>query len=137
MNYRFKFDEKEFCLDEKKFAELVNDEECPVEGINLNIILELLNNSKNIKFQKSYYGDPCDNCESANQKAKFYPFLEYQFYINTKENKFITSSISKENEDLSFNKLTRVGRVDSSYIVFIEVCENCGEFFITIEKVEE
>lgn len=137
MNYRFKFDEKEFCLDEEKFAELINDEEYPVEGINLNTILELLNNSREIKFQKSYYEDPCDNCESGNQKAKFYPFLEYQFYINTKGSRFITSSISKDSEGLSFNKLTRAGRVDSSYIVFIEVCENCGEFFITIEKVEE
>lgn len=139
MDYNFVFEGKEFTLNEEKFLEFINDEEQPVEGINLEKILTLLNENKNnIEFEKSYYDEPCDKCNFGSKDDKFFPFLEYQFYINTKKNKYVTSNISKENdENISFNKMKKAGKVDSSYIVFLEVCENCGEFFIVIEKVEE
>lgn len=138
MDYKFVFEGKEFILNKERFLDLINDEEYPVENIDLDKILTLLNESKeNIKFEKSYYDEPCESCNFGNENDKFFPFLEYQFYINTKGNKYVTSNISKENENLSFNKMKKAGKVDSSYIVFIEICGNCGEFFVVIEKVEE
>ena len=61
MDYNFVFEGKEFTLNEEKFLEFINDEEQPVEGINLEKILTLLNENKNnIEFEKSYYDEPCE-----------------------------------------------------------------------------
>lgn len=137
MEYNFKFEEKEYKLNKENLIEIINDEENPIEEINIETILELLQNSNNINFEKAYYAEPCDSCSFLEGEEKVFPFLEYQFYINTKDSSFVTSNISKDSEEISFNKLKRLGKVDTSYIVFLEVCENCGEYFVVIEKVEE
>ena len=46
----------------------------------------------------------------------------------------IISDISKEYKGLSFNKLSRQGKVDDSYIVSIIMCEKCQDYIIQIEN---
>ena len=48
----------------------------------------------------------------------------------------VISSIDKEYEGLSYNRLERAGKVDNSYIVSINVCKNCGSYSIEIEQLE-
>ena len=47
---------------------------------------------------------------------------------------FEVLNISKEYKGLSFNKLSRQGKVDDSYIVSIIICEKCQDYIIQIEN---
>ena len=66
----------------------------------------------------------------------YYEYLEFNFYMFTKDSKYIISNISKEYEGVTFNKLLREGVVDDSYIVTIIVCKNCGVYSVVIEEFE-
>ena len=66
----------------------------------------------------------------------YYEYLEFNFYMFTKDSKYIISNISKEYEGVTFNKLLREGIVDDSYIVTIIVCKNCGVYSVVIEEFE-
>ena len=67
---------------------------------------------------------------------KFFAFLGYNFYIYTKNGEFVISSIDKEYEGLSFNRLQKAGKVDNSYIVLVNVCKHCGSYSVEIEEFE-
>uniref|UniRef100_UPI0026256E3D DUF3785 family protein n=1 Tax=Terrisporobacter sp. TaxID=1965305 RepID=UPI0026256E3D len=127
--FKFTFDEKEYILNDNNFDELINDEEKPVFNINKDIILELLNNSsENIVFDEEYYMEACPKClAGVKEKEKFFPFLEYHFYIYTKCGKYVISTIDKDYKGKSFNKLYRANLVDDSYIVSIIVCKHCED----------
>ncbi|GAA0182274.1 DUF3785 domain-containing protein [Clostridium sediminicola] len=131
--YKFVFNDKEYELKEENCECFINDEENPVNGFELSDAMELLNGAKNINFDLEYFGEPCENCYEG-KKEKTYKYLEYHFYIFSKEGTYVTSSISSEYENTSFNKLLKAEKVDNSYIVSIIVCENCGEFSIEIEE---
>jgi len=136
-NYRFTYNEKMYELTEDKCSYLINDEEYPVAGINISGILELLNQGEQIDFDLKYYGQPCQNCLAGKEeKAKYYKFLEYHFYIFTKKGEYVISSISKEYADTSFNRLQKEGKIDNSFIVSVIVCINCGEYSIEIEQCD-
>lgn len=134
-NYKFKFREKEYELNENSCSGLINDEEKPVSNIDLDEVLRLLNQDENIDFDLEYYQEACPEClAGVKEKQKFFGFLEYHFYVFSKDDKYVISDIDKEYEGLSFNKLSRAGKVDDSYIVSIIICEYCGDYIVQIEN---
>ncbi|MEW8956935.1 DUF3785 family protein, partial [Clostridium sp.] len=80
--------------------------------------------------------NPCPQClTGVKEKEKFFRFLEYHFYIFTKDSNYIISDISENYEGKSFNKLLKEKEVDNSYIATITVCRSCGVYDITIEEL--
>ena len=136
--FKFTFDEKEYILNDENFDELINDDEKPVKDIDKNIILNLLNNSpEEIDFDEEFYIEACPKCLTGiKEKEKFFPFIEYHFYIYTKDGKYVISTIDKDYKGKSFNKLSRANLVDDSYIVSIIVCKHCNDYIIQIENFE-
>ena len=134
--FKFNFEEKEYILNDENFDELVNDEEKPVENIDKNTILELLNNSsEEIIFDEEYYMEACPKClAGVKEKEKFFPFLEYHFYIYTKNGQYVISTIDQDYKGKSFNKLSRANLVDDSYIVSIIICKYCKDYIIQFEN---
>ncbi|RDY25685.1 DUF3785 domain-containing protein [Romboutsia weinsteinii] len=133
--YKFNYEEQEYLLSEKNCTALINDEEKPVKGISVNDIINMINNASDIDFDVEYYQEACPDClAGVKEKEKFFPFLEYHFYIFTKDGKYVISDISKEYEGLSFNKLSRQNKVDDSYIVSIIACKSCQSYIIQIEN---
>jgi len=133
--YKFNYEEKEYLLTADNCSDMINDEEKPVKGIKIENILEVLNDTMNVDFDIEYYKEACPEClAGVSEKQKFFGFLEYHFYIFTKDGEYVISDISKEYEGLSFNKLSRQGKVDDSYMVSIIACENCQDYIIQIEN---
>ena len=112
--YKFTYEDTEYILNANNCSELINDEEKPVKGINVDSILNMLNEA-----DLSYCVE--------------YTNLDH-FYILTKKGEYVISDISKEYKGLSFNKLSRQGKVDDSYIVSIIICEKCQDYIIQIEN---
>ena len=137
MEYKFSFDGKEYCLNEEKLDYFVNDEINPIEDIDEKKVIEILNNSDNVEFTKAFFDLPCDVCkEGVSEKKKFFDFLGFNFYIYTKNEEYVISTLDKEYEGLSFKRLMKSGKVDNSYIVMINVCKHCGSYSIEIEEFE-
>ena len=136
--FKFKYDEKEYILDDQNFDELINDDDKPVKDIDKDLIIELLRNSpEEIIFDEEFYIEACPKClKGIKEKEKFFPFLEYHFYIYTKEGKYVISTIDKNYEGKSFNKLSRSNIVDDSYIVSIIICKHCNDYIIQVENCE-
>ena len=44
-------------------------------------------------------------------------YLEYHFFIYTKNNEYVINNLSEEYKNTSFNKLFSLGKIDDSYIV--------------------
>ncbi|SCH39122.1 MULTISPECIES: DUF3785 family protein [unclassified Romboutsia] len=133
--YKLSFDEKEYLLNENNCSGLINDEDKPVKGINIENILDILNDNEDADFDVEYYQEACPEClAGVKEKEKFFPFLEYHFYIFTKNQEYIINDVCKEYEGLSFNKLSKSNKVDDSYIVSIIICKNCGDYIIQIEN---
>jgi hypothetical protein len=126
---------QEYFLDKEHFGELLNDEENPIKNISEDDILNTLE-GKELDFEKAYYNYPCLSCKSEKQgKSKSYEFFEYHFYIYTKDGEVVSNSFETE-EGYSYAKMEREGKVNSSYIVSIIVCAECGYFEIEIEEFE-
>lgn len=137
MEYKFKFDEKEYILGEDNLEYFTNDENEELNGIDEVKVLELLANSDKVDFQKAYYEICCSNCENGKEeKKKAFDFLEFYFYAYAKDNNFVTSSIDSDYDGKSFTRLSRERVVDKSYIVTVIVCKNCGTYSIEIEEFE-
>ena len=133
--YKFTYEDTEYILNANNCSELINDEEKPVKGINVDSILNMLNEADDVDFDIEYYQEACPEClAGVKEKQKFFGFLEYHFYIFTKKGEYVISDISKEYEGLSFNKLSRQNKVDDSYIVSIIICESCNDYIIQIEN---
>ena len=137
MEYKFTFDGKEYILNDEKMEYFVNDEENPLNNIDEAKVIEILNNSDTVEFSKAYFNLPCEECqEGVSEKKKFFDFLGYNFYIYAKDNKYVVSTLDKEYEGLSYNRLERSGKVNNSYIVTINVCRHCGTYSIEVEEFE-
>ena len=133
--YKFNYEDKEYILGDKNCSDLINDDEKPVDGVSISQILGILNKAEDVDFDIEYYQEACPEClAGVKEKQKFFGFLEYHFYIFTKNGKYIISDIEKEYAGLSFNKLSRAGKVDNSYIVSIIICEKCQDYIIQIEN---
>lgn len=136
-SYQFTYNEKTYALGKDNCSYLMNDEEHPVAGIEIDDILELLNQGEGADFDLKYYGQPCQNCHGGKEeKAKFFKFLEDHFYIFTKNGAYVMSSLSKEFTNTSVTKLLKEGKIDNSFIVSIIVCINCEEYSIEIEQCD-
>ena len=134
-SYKFNYEDKEYILSEQNCSDLINDDEKPVSGITKSDIIEILNKAENVDFDIEYYQEACPEClAGVKEKQKFFGFLEYHFYIFTKDGKYVISDISDDYKGLSFNKLSRANKVDDSYIVSIIICENCQDYIIQIEN---
>lgn len=134
--YKFNYNDKIYELGEENFNGLINDDENPVIGFEVSDILDLLNQHDEVDFNMEYYKQPCENCLwGKEEKAKYFNFLEYHFYIFTKDGEYVISNISKEYENTSFKRLLNAKRVDNSYIVSVMVCANCGDYSVDIEEV--
>lgn len=133
--YKFNYENEEYIIDQTNCTELINDEEKPVKGVDIDTILNLINQCDDVDFDMEYYQEACIEClAGVKEKQKFFGFLEYHFYIFTKNGEYVISDIDKSYEGLSFNKLNKQGRVDDSYIVSIIICEKCKKFIIQIEN---
>jgi len=136
-NCNFVYQEKTYDLAEGNCKYFINDEEKPVKGIDIPDILKLLNNHDEVDFAVEYYDQPCENCLTGKaKKAQYFSFLEYHFFIYTKNGAYVISNISKEYENTSYNKLLSKGEVDNSYIVSVVVCVHCGDYSIEISQCE-
>lgn len=135
MEYKFKFDEKEYLLNKENLLEIINDEESPVEGFELEEVVRLLNEGE-LTFDKAYYSSSCESCDSNfKEKRNVSEYLEGFFYIYTKNKNYVIANIDKEYEGKTYHRLEILGEVDDSYIVSIIVCKNCGKFTVQIEEL--
>lgn len=123
-------------LDKEKINGFFNDEENPISNINEETILNIIED-RELDFEKAYYSLTCEECGGEKvENERAYKFLEYHFYIYTRNGEYVTNSLDVEDNETSFIKLQREGKVDNSYIVSIIVCSNCGAFTIEIEEFE-
>ncbi len=139
MSYKFIFKKAEYELNKEKLIGFYNDEEKPIKDMDINRILEILENSDEdeVDFDREYYEVRCKKCMVKKEESEdYYQYLEFNFYIFTKNSEYVISNISKEYEGLTYNKLLREGKVDNSYIVTIVVCKNCGVYSVAIEELE-
>lgn len=135
--YNFVYNNKEYELGDSNCSYMINDEEHPVTGIARADVIELLSQQESVNFDMEYYDQPCQNCLAGKkEKDKYFKFLEFHFFIFTKKNNYIISSISKKYGDTSFSKLLKQGLVDSSYIISVMVCVECGSYSIEIEQCD-
>jgi len=135
--YQFIFNDKNYELTLENLEAFINDEESPVQGINASNILELLNENSEVSFDAEYYEESCENCKTGvAEKAKYFEFLEFHFYIFTKDGNYVMSTLSKAYEDTSYNRLLKQGKVDKSYIASVIVCKHCSDYSIEIEQCE-
>lgn len=135
--YTFNFEDKTYVLKEENCSELFNDEERPVSGIEVSDVLELLDQQQTIDFDVSYYKRPCQVClAKREEEEEYFRFLEYYFYIFSKDGKYVMSNLSEEYKEMSVNKLFKKGKIDASYVVTIIVCIECGDYSIQIEQCD-
>ena len=78
--YKFTYEDTEYILNANNCSELINDEEKPVKGINVDSILNMLNGADDVDFDIEYYQEACPEClAGVKEKQKFFGFLEYHF----------------------------------------------------------
>ena len=133
MDYKFVYDNKEYILAKENCEGIFFDDENEIISLSLDIILNALNEGEEVSFSNEYYLGKC-SCDKQEEINKSYRYLEYHFYIYTKNNEYIINTISNEYKDTSFNKLFSLGKIDDSYIVSIIVCPNCGVYSISVEQ---
>ena len=137
MEFKFKYNEKEYILNEQNLEYFVNDEVNPIMDVNEEKIIEILNNSDKVDFSKAYFDLPCENCKTGlEEKKKFFDFLGFNFYIYANDRKYVFSTLDREYEGIRINRLQKSGKVNESYIVIINVCKHCGSYSIEIEEFE-
>lgn len=137
MEFRFQYNGKEYILNEENLEYFANDEVNPIMDVNEEKIIGILNNSDKVDFSKAYFDLPCENCKTGlEEKKKFFDFLGFNFYIYAKDRKYVVSTLDREYEGMSFNRLQRSGKINESYIVIINVCKHCGTYSIEIEEFE-
>lgn len=133
MEYKFVHKDKEYILAKENCEGIFFEDESEITGLSIDIILDSLNDGEEVNFTNEYYGNKC-TCNSQEPINKSYRYLEYHFFIYTKNNEYIINTICKDYKDTSFNKLFSLGKVDDSYIISISVCPNCGLYSIYLDQ---
>lgn len=133
MDYKFVHDSKDYILTKENCEGMFFEYENEITGLSVDIILNALNEGEEINFSNEYYAGKC-SCDTQEQINKFYLYLEYHFFIYTKNKIYIINTISNEYKNTSFNKLLGMGKVDDSYIVSVTVCPSCGTYSISVEQ---
>lgn len=133
-NYKLQYEDKEFELKEEN-CDYINNEE--VENFNISTVLDLLNKGEEVGFTAEYYDSCCEKCKfNRKDDTKFFEFFEYHFYMFTKDNNYVLSTISPEYKDVTLTSLVKDKKIDNSYIVSILVCKNCGTWAIEVEQCD-
>ena len=134
-SFKFKHNDEEFILSEDNLSYMEVDE---IEDFNIEKVLEILEEAtEKVQFDYEYYADNCEECSNSETiDKKYYRFLEYHFYVFTKEGKYIMSNISNDFENTTYSRLAKNGSIDESYIVSIIICESCRSFTIEIEQCD-
>lgn len=135
MSYKFIYDNKEYILTEENCEGMFFDDENEVRGLSLEIILGALNEGEEVNFSNEYYSGKC-SCDTQEQIGKSYRYLEYHFYVYTKNNEYVLNTLSEEYKSTSFNRLFSLGKIDDSYIVNVTVCPNCGTYSIEVAQCD-
>ena len=135
MDYKFVYDGKEYILTEENCEGIFFDEENEVTGLSLDTILSALNEGEEVTFSNEYYAGIC-SCETQEQINKSYRYLEYHFYVYTKNKEYVLNTLGEEYKSTSFNRLFSLGEIDDSYIVNVTVCPNCGTYSIEVDQCE-
>lgn len=135
MEYKFLFNDKEYILNSENCEGIFFGGEDDVKNISLDTILAALNEGEEVEFSKEYYSGKCI-CDKQEEVQKSYCYLEFHFYIYTKNNEYVINTLSKEYENTNFNKLLSIGKVDDSYIVNVTVCPECGSYSVEIDQCE-
>lgn len=135
MDYKFVSDEKEYILTEENCEGIFFDDENDVIGLSVDTILSALNEGDEVNFSNEYYAGIC-SCNAQEQIKKSYRYLEYHFYIYTKNNEYVLNTLSEEYKNTSFNKLFSLRKIDNSYIVNVTVCPNCGTYSIEVDQCD-
>ncbi|MCT4509250.1 MAG: DUF3785 domain-containing protein [Tepidibacter sp.] len=137
VEYTFEFNENLYDINISNCMDEESSEVNFLIGLTNKKIINLLKQQKNIDFDIAYYDQACQNClNGVSEKAKYFKFLEYYFYVFAKNDKYVMSNISEEYENTSFKKMLKKGIVDSSYIISIIVCIECGKYSIEIEDCD-
>ena len=135
MEYKFTCNDREYILNSNNCEGIFFENDDEISGITLETILSALNDGEEVSFTNEYYVGKC-SCDTQEKIGKYYRFLEYHFYIYTKEDQYVINTICKNYENTSFNKMLRDGKVDESYIVNVTVCPDCGTYSIEINQCE-
>ena len=135
MDYKFVYDEKEYILTKENCEGMFFNDENEVTGLSVDSILSALNEGEEVNFSTEYYAGIC-SCNAQEQINKSYGYLEYHFYIYTKNNEYIINTLSEEYKSTSFNKLFSLRKIDDSYIVNVTVCPNCGSYSIEVDQCD-
>ena len=135
MEYKFLFNNKEYILNNENCEGIFFGSKDEVKNISLDTVLAALNESDEVEFSKEYYSGKCI-CDKQEELQKSYCYLEFHFYIYTKNNEYVINTLSKEYENTNFNKLFSIGKVDDSYIVNVTVCPECGSYSVEIDQCE-
>lgn len=134
MGYTFVYNDQSFELNASACSFFMNDEEQPLLGIEVEGILEEMMSSERVSFHKAYYDQGCEGCrKNRKEGAKYFEFLEFHFYLFSKNQQYVMSSLSSAYEAKSLPDFIDKGIVDGSYIVSINVCEHCGDYTIDLE----
>lgn len=134
MGYKFIHENKEYELTKENCEGIFfADDTEEVQGLSEEIVLNALSEGEEVIFSKEYYSSKC-SCKSQEEINKSYGYLEYHFYIYTKNNEYVINTLSSEYKDTSFNKLFSLNKIDDSYIVSIIVCPSCSTYSIEIEQ---
>ena len=135
MDYKFVYDDKEYILTKENCEGMFFDDENEITGLSIDIILNALNQGEEVNFSKEYYSGKC-SCNTQEQINKAYRYLEFHFYVYTKNNEYVLNTLSEEYKNTSFNKLFSLGKIDNSYIVNVTVCPNCGTYSIEVDQCD-
>ena len=135
MDYKFVYDDKEYILTKENCEGTFFNDENEVTGLSIDSVLSALNEGEEVNFSTEYYAGIC-SCNAQEQINKSYGYLEYHFYIYTKNNEYIINTLSEEYKSTSFNKLFSLRKIDDSYIVNLTVCPNCGTYSIEVNQCD-
>jgi len=135
MDYNFVYDDKEYILTKENCEGIFFDDENEVTGLSVDTILSALNKGEEVNFSNEYYAGKC-SCNTQEQTNRSYRYLEYHFYVYTKNNEYVLNTLGEEYKSTSFNKLFSLGKIDNSYIVNVTVCPNCGTYSIEVDQCD-
>lgn len=134
MGYVVKYEDIHFELEADQCSYFVNDEETPIEGVDPELILKELAQSDRVYFQKEYYDQGCEKCrKNRKEGAKYFDYLEFHFYLFSKNGSYVMSSLSDNYDTMNLPDLLKSGTIDGSYIVSVNVCQQCGDYTIDME----
>lgn len=134
MNHQMHINNEDFMIDQSNCEAFFNDELKPIANINLETALSWVHQMPQDTFALEYYEDDCESCPpTPRSKKRLVPFIEGHFYIFTKQQNVVMTSVDPVYQQGIFDVLLAKGEADDSYILSIVLCPKCKKFQIEIE----